>query len=134
MTALLVQLSASLVAVLGVAWLVGRMGLGHEARIADVAEALRLAEEAEPGFGGVDVARDRAGYAAIVRNDAGRQLLLRAHGAHIVARPIDASVVGRLNKSDLVLTFPERPFGTVTLALGADAGLWASRMREIARG
>ena len=58
----LIQLAGSLVAVLFVAWLVKRMGLGADPRIADAAHAIRLADEAETGFGGVEVARDRAGF------------------------------------------------------------------------
>ena len=58
MTALLVQTGASLVAVLFVAWLVGRLGLGADPRIEDAAHAIRLAEEAEAGFRGIEVARD----------------------------------------------------------------------------
>jgi hypothetical protein len=130
----LIQLGASLVAVFFVAWLVGKMGLGADPRIEDEAHAIRLAEEAEAGFRGVEVARDRAGFAAIVRNAEGRQMLVRAHGNHFAARPIDASVIGRLDKDFLTLTMPERTFGSVTLQLGKDAGMWASRMREIARG
>lgn len=129
--ALLAQTGASLLAVLGIAWLVRRMGLGADPRIADAAHAIRLAEEAETGFGGVDVARDRAGFAAIVRNAEGRMMLVRAHGNFFAARPVDASVVGRLDKGFLILTTPERTFGAVTLQLGKDAGMWASRMRNI---
>jgi hypothetical protein len=130
----LIQLGASLLAVLFVAWLVGRMGLGADPRIADDTHAIRLAEEAEAGFRGVEVARDRAGFAAIIRNAEGRQMLVRAHGNHFAARPIDASVEGRLDKDFLTLTTAERTFGAVTLHLGKDAGMWASRMREIGRG
>ena len=132
--ATLIQLVASLVAVLFVAWLVGKMGLGGDPRIADDAHAIRLAEEAEAGFRGVEVARDRAGCAAIVRYVGGRQLLVRAHGNHFAARPIDAAVEGRLDKDFLTLTMPERTFGAVTLHLGKDAGMWASRMRDLNRG
>ncbi len=134
MTAFAIQTGASLVAVLFVAWLVRRMGLGADPRIADDAHAIRLAEDAEAGFGGVEVARDRAGVAAIVRNGEGRQILVRAHGNHFAARPIDADVTGRLDKEFLTLTMPERTFGAVTLHLGKDAGVWASRMRELGRG
>lgn len=130
----LVQLGGSVVAVLFVVWLVDKMGLGADPRIADDAHAIRLAEEAEAGFCGIEVARDRAGFAAIVRNGEGRQLLVRAHGNHFAARPIDASVMGRLDKDFLTLTMPEKTFGAVTLHLGKDAGMWASRMREIGRG
>ena len=133
MTAVLVQTGASLVAVFFVAWLVGKLGLGADPRIEDAVHAIRLAEEAEAGFRGTEVARDRAGFAAIVRNAEGRMILVRAHGNHFEARPVDASVIGRLDKEFLTLTTPERTFGAVTLQLGKDAGMWASRMREIAR-
>ena len=129
----LLQLGASLLAVFFVAWLVRRIGLGTDPRIADDAHAIRLAEEAEAGFRGVEVARDRAGFAAIVRNGEGRQMLVRAHGNHFAARAIDAAVHGRLDRNFLTLTVPERTFGPVTLHLGKDAGLWASRMREVGR-
>src|SRR3546814_20938627 len=60
-------------------------------------------------------------------------LLVRAHGNHFAARPVDASVIGKLDKDFLTLTPPERTFGAVTLQLGKDAGMWASRMREFRR-
>ena len=131
MTPVLIQTGASLVAVLFVVWLVGKMGLGADPRIEDEAHAIRLAEEAEVGFGGIEVARDRAGFAAIVRNAEGRQMLVRAHGNHFAARPIDGQVIGRLDKDFLTLTMPERTFGAVTLHLGKDAGMWAARMRDL---
>lgn len=130
----LIQLGASLAAVFFVAWLVGRLGLGDDPRIRDADHAIRLAEEAEVGFGGIEVARDRAGFAAIVRNAEGRMMLVRAHGNFFAARPIDSEAVGRLDKDFLTLTMPERSFGSVTLHLGKDAGVWASRMRGVRHG
>ena len=127
----LIQLGASLLAVLFVAWLVKKIGLGADPRIEDAAHAIRLADEAEAGFNGTEVARDRAGFAAIVRNAEGRMMLVRAHGNHFAARPVDAATVGRLDKDILTLTTPERTFGAVTLQLGKDAGMWASRMRDL---
>ncbi|WP_077145163.1 hypothetical protein [Sphingopyxis sp. KK2] len=130
----LIQLGASLVAVLFVAWLVGKLGLGADPRIADDAHAIRLAEEAEAGFGGTEVARDRAGFAAIVQNAEGRMMLVRAHGNHFAARPVDRQVIARLDKDFLTLTPPERTFGAATLNLGKEAGVWAARMRNLAHG
>lgn len=127
-----IKLAVSLIAVLAVVWLVSAMKLGREARIRDPAHAIALADEAEPGFGGIDVGLDRAGYAALVRNAAGRQMLVRAHGAQFAARTVDSRFTGRLDKGFLTLTPPERAFGSVTLQLGKDAGLWASRMRDVA--
>ena len=129
-----IQLGASLAAVLFVAWLVRKIGLGADPRIEDADHAIRLAEEAEAGFRGTEVARDRAGFAAIVRNAEGRMMLVRAHGNFFAARPVDASVIGRLDKDFLTLTTPEKTFGAVTLQLGKEAGMWASRMREFSRG
>lgn len=127
----LIQLGASLVAVFFIAWLVKRIGLGADPRIQDADHAIRLAEEAEAGFGGTEVARDRAGFAAIVRNADGRMMLVRAHGNHFAARAVDAATVGRLDKDFLTLATPEKTFGAVTLQLGKDAGMWASRMRDL---
>lgn len=132
--AVLIQFGASLVAVLFVAWLVRAIGLGADPRIVDAVHAIRLADEAEVGFGGIEVARDRAGFAAIVRNREGRMMLVRAHGNHFAARPIDGNTLGRLDKNFLTLTTPERTFGAVTLQLGKEAGMWASRMRDVERG
>jgi hypothetical protein len=127
----LIQLGGSVVAVLFVVWLVGKMGLGADPRIADEAHAISLAEEAEAGFRGIEVARDRAGFAAIVRNAEGRMMLVRAHGNFFAGRPVDAATVGRLDKDFLTLAMPEKTFGSVTLQLGKDAGMWASRMRDL---
>src|SRR3546814_7539379 len=106
----------------------------YEMRISDWSSDVCSSDLAEAGFGGVEVARDRAGFAAIVRNAEGRMLLIRAHGNHFAARPVDASVIGRLDKDFLTLTMPERTFGAVTLQLGKEAGMWASRMREFRHG
>jgi hypothetical protein len=129
----LIKLAVSLLLVFAVAWLVRGMKLGGEARIRDTAHAIQLADEAEAGFGGTEVALDKAGFGAIVRNASGRQLLIRAHGMQFAAREVDAGFVGRLDKDFLTLTPPERSFGSVTLRLGKDAGLWASRMRDLVR-
>lgn len=130
-TTLLAQTGASLIAVCLVAWLVKAMGLGGDARIRDDEEAIRLADEADTGFGGVEVARDRAGFAALVDNGRGQMMLVRAHGNHFAARPVNAQTIIRLDKNFLILSSPDRRFGSVTLNLGKQAGMWASRMRRL---
>jgi hypothetical protein len=127
------KLAVSVLLVLGVAWLVKRIGLGADPRIRDDAHAIALAEDYSVGFGGVDVGRDRAGYAALVRNAAGEQILVRAHGNFFAARRVDSDFSGRLDKDFLTLIPAEKTFGPVTLHLGAEAGVWASRMRDIVK-
>lgn len=129
---LLAQTGASLVAVLFVAWLAKALKLGGDPRIADASHAIRLAEEAETGFSGIGVARDRAGFAALVDDGQGRMMLVRAHGAHFAARALDAQTIARLDKHLLIIDTGDRRFGTVTLNLGPEASIWASRMRTLA--
>lgn len=131
MIAMVVQAGVSLVMVTGIAWFIKTLNLGSDSRIADEDHALRLAEEAETGFNGVEVARDRAGFSALVRNGEGRMMVIRAHGNHFAARPIDSNVTMRLDKDLLILTVPERSFGPVALKLDRAAGAWAAKMRDL---
>ncbi len=126
------KLAASLLAVGFAVWLAARLGLGGEARIADAAHAIRLAEAAEAGFRGEQAAVSAGGHAAIVRGPAGEHLLVCAHGGGFAARPIDGAVGVRLDKSRLVVTVGEPGFAAVILELGADAAAWAAGMRRIA--
>ncbi|MFN5824411.1 MAG: hypothetical protein ACK44T_10350, partial [Sphingomonadales bacterium] len=64
----IVKLAASLISILFVAWMVRRMGLGGDMRIRDEAHASELAEQALCGFEAVDIAIDRAGIGALLRD------------------------------------------------------------------
>ena len=65
-TAQLIQLAASLAAILLLAWGCGKLGLGGDVRLRDEAEARRLAGEALCGFEATDRALDRAGIGALL--------------------------------------------------------------------
>lgn len=126
----LLKLVASIVAILAIFWLVRRLGLGSgHVRIRDSAHAIALAEEAECGFGGVRGEVDAAGYAALVTNATGAVMLVRAHGNRFAARRIGPGWHARLNRRQLELSADEKPFGTVTLDLGENAGAIAARLR-----
>lgn len=132
MIAELFKLAASIVAILAVFGLVRWLGLGSgHVRIRDGAHAIALAEEAECGFAGVRGDVDSAGYAALVTNAAGAVMLVRAHGNRFAARRIGPGWHARLNRRQLELSADERPFGTVTLELGDDAGAIAARLRGV---
>lgn len=122
----------SLIAVLGMAQAARWFGLGSDyERIRDEAHAIQLAEEAECGFDGIAADVDAAGFGAIVRNDRGGMMLVRAHGNRHAARRIDAAFVARLDRNRLVLASGESSFGTVELDFGKRAGVIASRLREV---
>lgn len=131
MKAELIQLAVSLVAILALAWLARRLGLGGDARIADRDHALNLAAEGIYGFAGIDAAVDRAGYSALVRDAAGRHVLIIVKGNKFVTRMIRPRVEGRLDQKLLTLDLREPDCPPVTLNLGDQAQYWASGLRHI---
>jgi hypothetical protein len=131
MSAQALQFGGSLLAILALAWLARRLGLGGDARIRDEAHLRELAEEALCGFEPVAVAIDRAGFAALARDGAGRIMLLRRHGAHFASRLLDSHANARLDRNLLVVGTADKRFGEVTLDLGKDAQAWAASLRRL---
>jgi hypothetical protein len=127
----LIQLTASVVAILAIAFICWKMGLGGDVRIRDEAEARDLAEQAIFGFEAVDCALDRAGIGALLRDSQGRVMLLRRHGAQFVSRLLDSHAFARLDRNFLTIGTGETTFGQVTLDLGDKAQIWASSLRHI---
>ncbi len=129
-TAVLLQFAGSLIAILAV-WALARwMKLGGDVRIANDAQARMLASEAIDGFEAVAVGRDKAGFAAILRDGQGRQLLIRQHGAQFAGRLLGPEIEARLDRHLLSITIPEG-FGTTVLNLGSEAQVWAAGLRRI---
>lgn len=124
-------MGASLFAILALAWIALRLGLGGDARIRDEAHLRELAEEALYGFDPVEIAIDRAGLAALARDAEGRVMLLRRHGAHFAARLLDGHAHVRLDRTFLVVGTSDRRFGEITLELGDAAGAWAASLRRL---
>ena len=127
----LIQLGASLGAVLlmaGVAWW---MKLGGDVRIRNEEQARFLADQAVCGFTPTAVSIDRAGIGALLRDANGRQMLIRRNGAHFVGRLLDRNVIARLDQNFLTIGTGERTFGSITLDLGTEAQYWASGLRHL---
>lgn len=128
---LLVQFGGSLLAIVLLAWLAHRLRLGGDLRLRNEDHARELADEAVSGFDPVDIAIDRAGYSAIMRDAAGRILLLRRHGAHFAGRLITTRPQARLDQGFLTIEAEDKPFGSVTLNLGKAAQEWAASLRRL---
>lgn len=124
------QFVGSLAAILLLAWLARRLGLGGDPRLRDPEEAKRLAGEALCGFEAQDVVLDRAGIGALLRDSAGRMMLLRRHGVHWVARLLDSHAGVRLDRSFMTIATGDKSFGAITLDLGDQAQAWAGSLRR----
>ena len=131
MTAQLLQIGGSLVAILALAFIAWKLKLGGDLRIRDGGHARELADEAVCGFDPTEVAIDRAGYAALLRDRDGRVLLLRRHGAHFAGRLLDSHAQSRLDRNFLTVGTSDRRFGEVTLDLGDQAQAWAASLRRL---
>lgn len=128
---LAIQAGLSLLAIVLVWLLVRYLGLGGDPRIRDEQTARRLAGEALFGFSAVDVAVDRAGIGALLRDAEGRVMLLRRHGAHFAGRLLDQGTMAQLNRNFLTVAPGDRWFGAVTLDLGQQAQVWAGSFRRL---
>jgi hypothetical protein len=127
----LAKLGGSIIAILFLAWLTKRMGLGGDIRIRNEAHARALADEAVCGFDPVDIAIDRAGIGALMKDAQGRHLLIRRHGAQFAGRLLDGHAKSRLDQNFLTIGTGEKTFGKVTLNLGPEAQLWAAGLRHM---
>jgi hypothetical protein len=118
---------AAVFALAGFAWL---LGTGKPQRIANEEAAKRIARENHSGFLPVAAAVDATGTAAIAVDAAGHIVLMRCHGARIVARYLrDPGPVKHMG-STLQVDSGERLFGTIALELGpAEALAWHQRLR-----
>ena len=131
MIPLAIQLAASLAAVLVLALICWKLGLGGDVRLRGIDQARALASEAQYGFEPIDIVLDRAGIGALLRDAGGRVMLLRRHGVHFVARMLESHEGLRLDRQFLTLTTGERQFGSITLDLGAQAQTWAGSLRRL---
>lgn len=131
MTGKLIQFGGSLIAILALAWIALKLGLGRDARIADEAHLRELADEALHGFDPVEVAIDKAGLAALARDGDGRVMLLRRHGSHFASRLLDGHAHVRLDRQFLIVGTSDKRFGEITLDLGDAAATWAASLRRL---
>jgi hypothetical protein len=131
MIAAAVKLAISLLAVLALGWLARLMGLGGDVRIRDADHAKQIALDGLYGFVATDVALDRAGYSALVKDRAGRHALINTKGNNFVVRRVRPPIEGRLDHALLTIDLQEPDFAPVTLNLGEQAQYWASGLRHI---
>ena len=131
MTILLAKLAGSIAAILFLAWFARWLNLGGDVRIRSEEQARAIADQVLCGFDPVDIAIDKAGFGALMRDARGRHLLVRRHGAQFAGRLLDCHSDSRLDQNFLTVGTGEKTFGKVTLNLGIQAQHWASGLRRL---
>ena len=131
MTAELLKLGGSIAAILFIAWFARFLRLGGDVRIRSEEQAREIANETCCGFDPVEIAIDKAGIAALLRDAEGRHLLVRRHGVQWAGRLLDRHNDSRLDKNFLTVGTGEKTFGSVTLNLGSQASRWAAGLRNL---
>ena len=131
MTAELLKLGGSIAAILFIAWFARFLRLGGDVRIRSEEQARDIANETCCGFDPVEIAIDKAGIAALLRDAEGRHLLVRRHGVQWAGRLLDRHNDSRLDKNFLTVGTGGKTFGSVTLNLGSQASHWAAGLRNL---
>jgi len=128
---MVIQLGVSIALILGVTWLARQLALGTDVRLRSEDEARALARAAICGFEPTELALDRAGIGALLRDAQGRMMLLRRHGAQFAARLLDNHADTRLDRNFLTVGTGERFYAPTTLDLGDQAQVWAASLRRL---
>jgi hypothetical protein len=117
----------SLFGIITLVLLARALGFAKTPRLADAAEARRIASDALPGFRAAEAAVSRDGGGALVGGHDGRVALVRAFGDRWVVRIVNGAeaevAAGRLR-----LVLPEPMFPPADIDLGAAAPAWARRL------
>lgn len=122
----------SLVAILFVAGLTLALGLGRGAVLANHKQAARAAGEVHDGFAASESAIGHDGKTAVLRDNAGRFVVLKVHGAHFAGRVLDANASAEARDGVLTINASETRFGTVSIATD-DAKAWAEAINRVKR-
>lgn len=131
MIAEILKLAGSVAAILFIAWFARFLRLGGDVRIRSEEQAREIANETCCGFDPVEIAIDKAGIAALLRDADGRHLLVRRHGVQWAGRLLDRHNDSRLDQNFLTVGTGEKTFGSVTLNLGSQAPHWAAGLRNL---
>ncbi len=131
---LLLQTSASLVAIVALAGLAWWLRLGGTPRLTSEDDVAQFAGEVEDGFAPVAVAIDAEGAAALARDAQGRIMLIRRHGNRFAGRVLTAQAkAARQDQPDasaIMIDSGEARFGTTFLAI-PDPDAWAEAINAL---
>lgn len=122
------QLAGSAAAVAFLVVLAWKLGHAAPPELADETHARLLAEEVPGGFDAIAVALDRSRGAALLRDAAGRIVLIAPAGAHFVARRLGPGSRAACEGSRLIVSGGG---AAASLDLGGEAADWADAIGRL---
>ena len=93
-------------------------------------EARIAADEAVSGFEPVSIALDRDGRGGLLRDAAGRVLLLRPHGVHFAGRLLTPLACASIEGDRIVIDTAENRFGSAHFAVD-DPSAWVRAIEAL---
>jgi hypothetical protein len=131
---LLLQTVGSLAAILLLAGLARWLRLGGSPLLDNDDTVRRAAGEVEDGFAPVSIVRNPDGLAALVRDDAGRIMVIKRHGNRFAGRVLGPAARAAIKRdrgsAALEVDCGEARFGRVVLAT-PDADTWANAINRV---
>ncbi len=127
---LLLQFGGSLAAILVIYGLARLIGLGGKPRLSDDETVRLAASEVEDGFEAQRIAIGRDQKAALVKDDAGRMMIIKLHGNQFAGRILTNTAKVREEVDGLVVDCGETSFGTVRLSV-TDPAIWADAINRL---
>ncbi len=127
---ILVQFIGSLLAIIALAGLAAWLKLGPEPRLENEEQARFAADQAVSGYEPLAIGIDKKGRGAIMRDAAGRILLIRPHGSHFAGRLLSPAAKLSVVDDRLTVDTGERRYGAFTLRLGQPSA-WVQAHRAI---
>lgn len=115
------QFIASLIAIFALAWFAKRLRLGGNPVLADETAARRAAQEVSDGYEPIDIAVDKDGRGALLRDARNQVMALKPHGSHFAGRILTNGASAHVQGNQLLIVSGEKRFGTVALTISQPA-------------
>lgn len=126
----LLQFAGSLIAILILAWLVKKLGMGKSPTLESDEQAIAAANEVSDGFDPLDIGRDKFGRGAVLMDIDGRIMVLRQHGVHFAGRILTEGAAASLEGETVHIVSAEQRFGEVNLTLD-NAPPWVEAINRL---